>query len=271
MHPGEAHLTVAIVDWTTPYKRKRKGLCSTYLASLTPQQRPPPPPGSRGLPGRSRDKEQVGEEQASVTGGMSTSVDCYSEGEGREPEPSQVAVWVERGGALRMPADPCVPLILIGPGTGVAPFRSFLEERTAMLRSCAASSSHNGMPGKDRTETAPSLLSHVPEIAAAAAAHEVQGPAACSLFLGCRGMHTDCYYLDQWKALQQEGVLLRATHGLAIAASRDQPTKVRHIGCGRGCCVVFFLFYTCVPFIYVCLLSNTASSFAIWMSLLPLS
>ena len=37
-------------------------------------------------------------------------------------------VWVERG-AFRLPADTATPLILVGPGTGVAPFRAFLQHR----------------------------------------------------------------------------------------------------------------------------------------------
>lgn len=37
-HPNEVHLTVDIVSWTTPFKRKRTGLCSKWLAGLDPQQ-----------------------------------------------------------------------------------------------------------------------------------------------------------------------------------------------------------------------------------------
>lgn len=41
----------------------------------------------------------------------------------------QVPIWVEPG--VMRPPDAQTPMILVGPGTGVAPFRSFLEERLA--------------------------------------------------------------------------------------------------------------------------------------------
>lgn len=141
VHPNQVHLTVSIVSWITPFKRKRTGLCSNWLASLDPHQRV-----------------------------------C-------------IPVWFHKG-SLPAP-QPSLPLILIGPGTGCAPFRGFVEERAF----------------KDRksTPTAPILF-----------------------FFGCQNEHNDFLYKDFWLSHSQNGGVLSQEKGggFYVAFSRDQPQKV---------------------------------------------
>ncbi|KAM4720085.1 NADPH-dependent diflavin oxidoreductase 1 isoform 2-T2 [Anableps anableps] len=82
-HPNRLQVLVAVVRYKTKLYRPRRGLCSSWLASLDPEQ-----------------------------------------GDVRVP------LWVKKG-SLRFPKEQGTPVILVGPGTGVAPFRSALQERVS--------------------------------------------------------------------------------------------------------------------------------------------
>lgn len=196
-HPRSVHLTVAVVQWVTPYKRRKQGLCSTYLASLQPSHTHTHTSNSNNM---------------NISNGNYTNASSSGPHQQQDQGP-RVAVWVERG-ALRLPASPQAPLLLVGPGTGVAPFRAFLQERAVQLAAAAAQA--------DRTPaTEDNTAAGSGEPAA------LPGPAPCSLFFGCRSRAADFYYAEEWEGRQAAGVLAPGPEGFVAAFSRDQPSKVR--------------------------------------------
>jgi sulfite reductase (NADPH) flavoprotein alpha-component len=48
-----------------------------------------------------------------------------------KPGEARIGIFVHSNKAFRPPANPDAPMIMVGPGTGIAPFRAFLEERAA--------------------------------------------------------------------------------------------------------------------------------------------
>jgi sulfite reductase alpha subunit-like flavoprotein len=102
-------------------------------------------------------------------------------------------MWVERG-ALKFPPigqeTEAPPVILIGPGTGVAPFRSYLQHRL-YYKNIYKQQHH------------------------------------CVLLFGCRNEHGDYYCRHDWEEMQAAGVLAGPPeNGLLTAFSRDTDKKI---------------------------------------------
>eukprot|EP00903_Cladosiphon_okamuranus_P014088 g13095.t1 len=144
--PSKLHLCVAVVSFRTPYKRLRTGVCSSWLASLTP--------GAAEVP------------------------------------------LCIRPGTFKLPQSPHHPLILVGPGTGVAPMRSVVLERRRRREELRR-------PGGD---------------GAGAVAWDMAAGVPDTLFFGCRFRDKDFYYEDDWAALSASGDLC-----LQTAFSRSNP------------------------------------------------
>jgi NADPH-ferrihemoprotein reductase len=104
------------------------------------------------------------------------------------PPPSDVylPVFLRRAIDFRPPDDLATPVIMIGPGTGVAPFRGFLQQRRAQ----AAEEEAGG-------------------------GQAAAGPAW--LYFGCRRRDEDCLFAEDWEAFVADGTLQK----LRLAFSRE--------------------------------------------------
>ena len=62
----------------------------------------------------------------------------------------RVPVYVSRNPDFRLPTDPAVPITMVGPGTGLAPFRSFLKDRTLSGSPCGQALLYFGCRRRDQ-------------------------------------------------------------------------------------------------------------------------
>lgn len=101
-------------------------------------------------------------------------------------------IFISKNPDFRLPEDPATPIVMVGPGTGLAPFRSFILQR---------------------------LLQHQQE------QQNTQRPAAAAgpmhLFFGCRRRDQDFLYGQQLQQWHDSGVIT-----LHTAFSRESSIKV---------------------------------------------
>ena len=105
-----------------------------------------------------------------------------------------VPMWVTPG-ALSLSKARDKPAILIGPGTGCAPFRALIEERVSAAVS-----------GEGHCHSLPLAQGHCSPCSA-----------DTMLFFGCRSQNADFFFRDEWQSLVAQGHLV-----LHTAFSRDQ-------------------------------------------------
>ncbi|EIW81299.1 cytochrome P450 oxidoreductase [Coniophora puteana RWD-64-598 SS2] len=101
----------------------------------------------------------------------------------------KVPVHVRRS-TFRLPTNPKSPVIMIGPGTGVAPFRGFVQERVALAR-------------RTLEKNGPDALADWGQI---------------YLYYGCRKSTEDFLYKDEWPQYEQE---LKGKFTMRNAFSRE--------------------------------------------------
>lgn len=70
----------------------------------------------------------IGKDEFQANGGIQAGV-CSGQCAERAEPGDVLPVYIHRNPNFKLPSDPEQPVIMIGPGTGVAPYRSFLEER----------------------------------------------------------------------------------------------------------------------------------------------
>lgn len=115
------------------------------------------------------------------------------------PAGTKLCVGLQKGGLAITKAEAQRPVIMIGPGTGVAPMRSLVWERLQWAK-------ERGINVEQETGSC---------------IDDVVGTGHSMLFFGCRSQTVDYFYKDEWQDLQQQMPLT-----VHPAFSRDQGHKV---------------------------------------------
>ncbi|KAL1736884.1 hypothetical protein EV714DRAFT_242318 [Schizophyllum commune] len=188
LHPNAIHVTCVVLKYeNTPSEKVQHkwvyGTGSNFLLNLKAAAN-----GEDNVPLISSDDPSAAE---------STDFPRYCiegpRGAYREETIYKVPVHVRRS-TFRLPTNPKSAVIMVGPGTGVAPFRGFVQERIALAR---RSIEKNG----------PDALADWGSI---------------TLYYGCRRSDEDFLYKDEWPQYEAE---LKGKFQMRCAFSREPPYK----------------------------------------------
>lgn len=178
VYPKSIHITAVYTEYTTPTKRLVKGVATSWLKTkqvtdTNEQVDCLPAHLSDSYPGARYTvrKNNLHDNFYSVLNGKH----C-----------PQIPIFVRKS-QFKLPAKTSTPIIMIGPGTGFAPLRAFLQERKYL---------RDRYPEKEHGRNI--------------------------LYYGCRKRSEDYLYEDELKQFQADGVLTK----LNVAFSRDQPEKI---------------------------------------------
>ena len=116
------------------------------------------------------------------------------------PEGSEFDVLLQKGGLHITKGEGKRPVVMIGPGTGVAPMRSLVWERLAWA--------------EERKRLYQEVGHDAPD-------HGSSGVGENVLFYGCRNREADYFYRNEWQDLENKAGLRVFT-----AFSRDQKRKI---------------------------------------------
>ncbi|XP_036166229.1 methionine synthase reductase isoform X3 [Myotis myotis] len=155
-HPGKLHFVFNIVEFlsnTTPVVLRR-GVCTGWLATLV---------------------ESVLQPNRHA-----------SHADGGKAVAPQISISPRTANSFHLPNDPSVPIIMVGPGTGVAPFIGFLQHREKLQEQ-----------------------------------HPDEHYGAMWLFFGCRHQERDYLFREELRHFHKHGIL---TH-LKVSFSRDSPAR----------------------------------------------
>lgn len=170
LYPTNVHITAVVVQYETPTGRVNKGVATTYLKGLVPY------PRLNNTNSKLNDKQ------------LQNGHDNNSEDEEDQVNRIVVPIFIRKS-QFRLPTKSEIPVIMVGPGTGLAPFRGFIQERQ-----------YQRDDGRDVGQTV--------------------------LYFGCRKQSEDYIYEDELKQFETKGTLTLKT---AFSRDQNEKVYVTHL------------------------------------------